>query len=78
MKLIVVDASDDFYNATTQIKNSEGEMVSTMPLNKTVNPEEKRKIIGDTFMRIAQREIEKLNLDANDVYLGMSFASINL
>lgn len=40
-------------------------------LKDTVNPEEKRKIIGDTFMRIAQREIERLGIQAEDVYLGM-------
>jgi hypothetical protein len=39
-------------------------------LNITVNPEEKRKIIGDTFMKVAQLEIQKLNLIPDQVYLG--------
>eukprot|EP01127_Copromyxa_protea_P011858 TRINITY_DN3024_c0_g1_i1.p1 TRINITY_DN3024_c0_g1~~TRINITY_DN3024_c0_g1_i1.p1 ORF type:complete len:665 (-),score=136.96 TRINITY_DN3024_c0_g1_i1:50-1768(-) len=69
MHVTRVDASQDFYNATTEVKNSKGETYIAGPLNKAVNPEEKRKIIGDTFMRVAQREIEKLNLKADEVFL---------
>jgi len=56
-KLQVVDASDDFFNGVTQI-NSE----TTPPLKQVVNPEVKRKIIGDTFMRVIMKEIENLGL----------------
>ena len=63
-KLNVVDASHSFYNATTTIKGSE-----TLPLNQTYNPEEKRKIIGDTFMRVTEREIRNLNLRPEDMFV---------
>ncbi|GAM22105.1 hypothetical protein SAMD00019534_052800, partial [Acytostelium subglobosum LB1] len=64
LRLIVVDASQTFYNATTTIKG-----VPTAQLKVTVHPEEKRKIIGDTFMRVAEEEVKKLGLNPNEVYL---------
>ncbi|TGZ71762.1 hypothetical protein CRM22_002467 [Opisthorchis felineus] len=40
------------------------------PLNSaTTNPEEKRRIIGDTFMRVAQETWTELNLDADSLLL---------
>jgi len=65
----VVDASEEFYNAVTEI-NKGGEKVKTKKLNETIDPEEKRKIIGDTFMHVAQREITDLGLSIENVYLG--------
>ena len=56
-KLAIVDATEDFFNGVTQI-NSE----TTPLLSKVVNPEVKRKIIGDTFMRVIMKEIERLGL----------------
>ena len=44
-----LDATDTFAAATTDIKG-----VQTKPLGETVAPEEKRKIIGDTFMVVTQ------------------------
>ena len=32
-------------------------------------PEEKRKIIGDTFMRVAEKAIAKFNLQPEEVFL---------
>lgn len=43
---------------------------STKSLCETTHPEEKRQIIGDTFIRIAQDIISQLNLKAEDVFLG--------
>lgn len=54
----VIRAQDDFLNATTEIKG-----MTTERLCDTVNPEVKRKIIGDTFMKIITKEIENLKLD---------------
>jgi GMP synthase (glutamine-hydrolysing) len=63
-----IDASNDFYEAFTEI-DSHGKKYTTEKLSLVVHPEEKRKIIGDTFMRVAQREISKLGLVASDVLL---------
>jgi GMP synthase (glutamine-hydrolysing) len=64
MNLHVVDASETFYNATTTIDNE-----VTEKLNVTTKPEVKRKIIGDTFMRIADEHTRSLGLDVNHTYL---------
>jgi len=66
----VVDASERFYSATTTI-TKDGKSYETKRLDQTVDPEEKRKIIGDTFVKIAQEEIEKVGLRADEVFLGM-------
>lgn len=34
-----------------------------------INPEEKRKIIGDTFLKVANETMRELNLDPKDVFL---------
>jgi len=59
-----VDAAEEFYNATTTISGKE-----TLPLNRVMNPEEKRKIIGDTFVRVAERVIGELGLEKERVLL---------
>ena len=56
-RLQIVDASIDFFNGSTMINGK-----NVGPLNETVNPEEKRKIIGDTFMRVIMKEIKKLGI----------------
>jgi len=58
-----VDASTIFYNSTKE-GDSNGEKLS-----ETVNPELKRQIIGDTFVKVANREILNLHLDPNNVFL---------
>lgn len=55
--LKVVSAKDIFLSATTVVDGKE-----TLKLTETCNPEEKRKIIGDTFIKIVEEEIRKLNL----------------
>ena len=59
-----LDASETFAKATTDIKGTR-----TLPLEETVSPEEKRKIIGDTFMVVTQQLCESKGLKAEDVYL---------
>lgn len=49
LNLCVVNAADRFFNATTHINGKE-----TRKLCDTMSPEEKRKIIGDTFMHVSQ------------------------
>ncbi|KAI3415624.1 hypothetical protein GPALN_005222 [Globodera pallida] len=43
--------------------------VQTLPLLRVVSPEEKRKIIGDTFMRCKDMAIQKLGLSADNIFL---------
>ncbi|KYQ90422.1 GMP synthetase [Tieghemostelium lacteum] len=64
LHLIVVDSSEQFYNGTTTIRGHQ-----TLPMNQCTNPEEIRKIIGDTFMRVAEKEVQKLGLKSDDVFL---------
>jgi GMP synthase (glutamine-hydrolysing) len=49
IKLTVVNAAETFYNATTFIDG-----VETEKLCETVRPEVKRKIIGDTYMKVSE------------------------
>jgi GMP synthase (glutamine-hydrolysing) len=64
LELNVIDASVDFYNGKTDYKG-----MTIGPLKEMIAPEEKRSIIGDTFMRVAEREIMKLGLNPANTYL---------
>lgn len=62
--------SHRFYHGTTRIPSQRGENVVNIevgPLHSVIAPEEKRKIIGDTFM--------KVKFDANSV---VDFSSTKL
>jgi GMP synthase (glutamine-hydrolysing) len=65
LKIHHVDASQQFFSGTTKLNNG----TQTKRLDETAEPEEKRKIIGDTFVHVAQREIEKLGLKFDEVLL---------
>lgn len=73
LRLKAVNAALQFYNSTTIIpgrKDQRGvKKQLTKPLNMTVHPEEKRKIIGDTFMKVADEVIKELKLDVNSTFL---------
>ena len=64
LPLTVIDARQDFYSATTTVKGE-----TTLPLCQTLNPEHKRKIIGDTFMRVSAAHIAQLQLTAASTLL---------
>ena len=74
MCLTVKDAGLLFYGASTKLEPGKdeppGRQRRTRPLSSTGNPEEKRRIIGDTFMRVANDMIDELKLKPQDVYLG--------
>ena len=57
---LVVKAAHTFYNGSTSISVKTGDSTprkrKTERLNTVVCPEEKRKIIGDTFMRVLNTE----------------------
>ncbi|MEX0895960.1 MAG: glutamine-hydrolyzing GMP synthase [Patescibacteria group bacterium] len=65
LKLHVVDATQEFLEATTEIDGKQ-----TVTLTEALNPEVKRKIIGDTFIAVADREVARLQLPENEVVLG--------
>ncbi len=64
LELEVIDASDTFLNATTTINGHQ-----TKPLTETTNPEEKRKIVGDTFIRVAESTLAKIDLPREKIFL---------
>lgn len=64
LDLKVINAGEEFYNATTIIAG-----IKTGLLQDSILPEHKRKIIGDTFMRVADKVIRDLGLNPDDVYL---------
>jgi GMP synthase (glutamine-hydrolysing) len=69
----VIKAAHQFYNATTMIpidKNDPIRKKVTLPLCRITSPEEKRQIIGDTFINISQEIIADLKLKPEDVFLG--------
>jgi GMP synthase (glutamine-hydrolysing) len=73
LKLKVINASHQFYNSTTTIpfsKTDPNRKRTTKLLCQTTHPEEKRRIIGDTFVHIANDLMKELNLNPNEVFLG--------
>jgi GMP synthase (glutamine-hydrolysing) len=73
LPLKVIDASADFYSATTTIDRhadpDDPDAAQSPQLSACVEPEQKRRIIGDTFMRVAEKEIAKLGIKVEDVFL---------
>ncbi len=64
LNLRVINATEQFLHATTIIDGKE-----TPPLNECLEPEQKRKIIGDTFMRVAEAALKEMHVPKDDVYL---------
>ena len=56
--LTVINASHTFYNSKTQLSSNEMDNPVkkwySRTLNNTCEPEEKRKIIGDTFIQVCR------------------------
>jgi len=66
LKVELVNAQERFADATTVIEKT-GE--KTKQLRWTINPEHKRKIIGNQFVEESNREFKRLKLDENEVVL---------
>jgi GMP synthase (glutamine-hydrolysing) len=64
INLTVIDAADTFLHATTEINGSK-----TVELTQTTEPEVKRKIIGDTFIRVAEKAVTDLALPEDNIFL---------
>ena len=65
----IVPASLEFLNGDTTV-NDVTPPRKTPLLCHVSDPEDKRRIIGDTFMRVANEVIEDLNLNPDEVMLG--------
>lgn len=65
----MVRSSQKFYSGQTVINYQNGEQQITLPLHSVTNPEEKRKIIGDTFMKVVEEMVSDLQLQADNVFL---------
>lgn len=64
LNLNVVSAQKDFFNGRTEIDGQQ-----TKRLSETTDPEEKRKIIGDMFMRLSEKELRKIPVPINEIFL---------
>ena len=67
--LSVITSSLKFYSGQTSISYQNGKQQITLPLHSVTNPEEKRKIIGDTFMKVVESVVSDLQLQADNVFL---------
>ncbi|CAK8685117.1 GMP synthase [glutamine-hydrolyzing]-like [Clavelina lepadiformis] len=69
----LINASNTFYNSSTtlNVKHTKGKerKVLSRVLCQSLDPEEKRKIIGDTFINIVNNEAQQLGLDIDDCFL---------
>jgi len=65
----LVDASSRFFNGTTTIEKKGQPAIHTDKLKCTLNPEHKRKIIGNQFVHETTLECQRLKLKEEDVIL---------
>lgn len=74
LNLRVIKAGSNFSEGTTVVPIDKQEGNSRTRITKmlcmTSNPEEKRKIIGDIFVKISDEIVADLNLKAEEVFLG--------
>lgn len=70
VQLIVKRAFHTFIKGTTTIKMPGSLYTTETPLlSMTINPEDKRKIIGDVFMKVSSEVIRELKMRPEDVFL---------
>lgn len=73
LNLRVVNAARSFYGGTTIVpidkRENNTRTKTTKMLCMTSDPEEKRKIIGDVFVKISDEIVSDLNLKAEEVFL---------
>ncbi|KAJ8916112.1 hypothetical protein NQ315_004479 [Exocentrus adspersus] len=74
LNLRVIKAAPNFFEGTTVVPIDKQEGNSRTRITKmlcmTSDPEEKRKIIGDIFVKISDEIVADLNLKAEEVFLG--------
>ena len=74
----VVNAQHTFYNGSTEItlkRNDINIRQNTGPLHSISNPEEKRKIIGDMFVKVRVYFLVFLFVDNFHIILSSAFSS---
>lgn len=64
IELTILKAQKDFSEATTSVKNEK-----IGPLCLVTDPQQKRQIVGDTFIKITEAYLRTLNLDLDQVFL---------
>jgi GMP synthase (glutamine-hydrolysing) len=70
VRLRVYEVEEDFLSGTTEVTNRKSkERYTTKPLRETSAPEDKRRIIGDTFMRVSERITKELGLNPTETFL---------
>lgn len=73
VKVKVIHASHLFYVGITNLPidpTNPNRVTPSKQLSFVTDPEEKRKIIGDVFMKVANSVIESLDLNPEEVFLG--------
>ncbi|XP_047521536.1 GMP synthase [glutamine-hydrolyzing] isoform X1 [Pieris napi] len=71
VRLHVVNAGHQFRQGSTTVREAGGRSRHTPLLCHTVAPEDKRKIIGDVFMQVAEQAVrDLLNVQEDQVLLG--------
>ncbi|CAJ1025429.1 Glutamine amidotransferase class-I/Peptidase C26/NAD synthase [Leishmania utingensis] len=70
VRVHLVKAQDDFATASTAMTAKRGRAAyTTNKLCETTDPEEKRNIIGNTFMSVCDRVVKELQLDVENLLL---------
>ncbi|KAG5674427.1 hypothetical protein PVAND_004399 [Polypedilum vanderplanki] len=70
VNLIVKKAFHQFIKGTTTVKLPGSLYTTETPLlSMTINPEDKRKIIGDVFMKVSNEILREMKMRPEDVYL---------
>lgn len=64
LHLKVINAQATFAQATTEIHGEK-----TLPLDQVTEPEQKRKIIGDTYIRVAEAALKELDIPRENILL---------
>lgn len=78
LEIKVLNCSDEFLNATTTVRNADNTgTFETLPLCYAIDPEDKRNIIGDTFVKVANEAIRELGLDPNEIFLALGSLRIS-
>lgn len=70
VNVTLIDATKQFSEATTEFPAKRGKgAYQTGKLCEAIDPEEKRVIIGNTFMSVCDAAVKDLNLDVNNLLL---------
>jgi GMP synthase (glutamine-hydrolysing) len=63
-----MDAADMFFHDTIEVEEEDGSTRTMGPLTRLTDPEEKRRIIGEIFLKALREAALSLDLDFDDTY----------